>query len=139
LSLYSKEHCEIELNKESGVFSIVDKSSNGIFVNDKRVPKGEATNLHNGDKVFLLKDQNDNEVIAFVFVAVYSSQLGKKRKRSDIEVDEGAKDEEEKKESKRLMRKDTPADELAIRCSFCIEIMYKPVSLIPCLHSFCGG
>lgn len=79
-------------------------------------------------------------MIAFVFVAVYSNPLGKKRKRSDMEIDEDKKEEEEeKKEGKRLMRKDTPADERAIRCSFCIEIMYKPVSLIPCLHSFCGG
>jgi pSer/pThr/pTyr-binding forkhead associated (FHA) protein len=116
--VYSKEHCVIELNKESGVFSITDKSSNGIFINDKRIPKEEAANLQNGDKVFFLKDENDNEMMAFVFVAVYSNPLGVKRKRSDMEVDKENSKEEEQKESKRLIRKITPASERATRCTF---------------------
>ena len=26
-----------------------------------------------------------------------------------------------------------------LNCGVCLEIMYKPISIFPCLHNFCGG
>lgn len=128
------------MNKATGVFTLTDKSTNGTFLNDKKLSKGETTNLHNGDKIYLLNDEACNEKIGFIFVAVFQkpgAELGKKRSRDQMEADE-----EEKKEvdnNKRINRQDTPAAVQQMKCSFCLEIMYKPVSLIPCLHNFCGG
>ena len=118
------------------MFTITDKSTNGTFVNDKRIEKNQPLNLHNGDKIYLLKDEDQDEKIGFIFVAIYTkpvaNPLGKKRKRDEDE-------EEEIKTDKRLKRMNTPAAVQQMKCSFCLEIMHKPVSLIPCLHNFCGG
>jgi E3 ubiquitin-protein ligase CHFR len=35
------------------------------------------------------------------------------------------------------IKDDKLKDELT--CNICFEIYHKPVSMIPCLHSFCGG
>ena len=132
----------MELNKGTGVFTLKDKSTNGTFINDKKIPKGEAVNLHNGDKVYLLKDEAQDEKIGFIFVALYEkpkdNPLGKKRSRGEMSKDDESK-EEEKKSDKRMKRMDTPASVKQLKCSFCLETMYKPVSLLPCLHNFCGG
>ena len=139
----SGEHCEVEVNKENGVFTVTDRSTNGTFVNDKKIPKGEPVPLHNGDKVYLLKDESQDELIGFIFVAIFTkptdSMLGKKRSRKEMEEDKEDNKEEEKKSNKRMKRMDTPASVKQLKCSFCLETMYKPVSLLPCLHNFCGG
>ncbi|CAI2365368.1 unnamed protein product [Moneuplotes crassus] len=141
----SGQHCQVQLDKESGEFTLTDKSTNGTFVNDKRVSKDEPVQLQNGDKIYLLKDENENEKIGFIFVSLYSkpeeSKLGQRRKRSEMEGHGEDKKEESKKEQpqKKILRQDTPYAVQQMKCSFCLEIMYKPVCLIPCLHNFCGG
>ena len=39
----------------------------------------------------------------------------------------------------RIKRTETPAEIQQLKCSFCLEVMYKPVCLLPWLHNFCGG
>ncbi|CAI2365249.1 unnamed protein product [Moneuplotes crassus] len=132
-------HCQVQLDKETGVFTIIDKSTNGTFVNDKRIGKDEPSTLHNGDKVYLLNDENEDEKIGFIFVATYekpSSKVGKKRKRNQME---GSEEEKESNTNKKAKKKNNSAAVQQMKCSFCLEIMYKPVCLIPCLHNFCGG
>lgn len=78
--------------------------------------------------------------IGFIFVTVFekkSLKLGGKRSSQEIEKDESKEEQSEVK--KRLKRADTPAEVQQLKCSFCLEVMYKPVSLLPCLHNFCGG
>jgi E3 ubiquitin-protein ligase CHFR len=127
---------------EEGVFKLTDTSSNGTYVNDKKLNKDESANLHNGDKIYFLNDEAESVKIGFIFVAVYQkpvkTALGEKRGKEDMEVDEEDKQKDEKND-KRIKRMDTPAGVEQMKCSFCLEIMYKPVSLIPCLHNFCGG
>ena len=51
--------------------------------------------------------------------------------------------EEEVKEERELKRPkiDETLEKLleSLNCGVCLEILYKPISLTPCLHNFCGG
>lgn len=46
----------------------------------------------------------------------------------------------EERELKRV-KVDETAEKLAenLNCGVCLEIMYRPISIWPCLHNFCGG
>lgn len=137
----SGEHCQIKLDKDSGVFTIIDLSTNGTFVNGSQLKKDQPHNLQNGDKIYLLNDEAEGQKIGFAFVAVYDlpKKKSKKRSRDEIENNEESKETPSQANSKRLKRAETSAEVQRMKCSFCLEIMYKPVSLLPCLHNFCGG
>jgi len=49
------------------------------------------------------------------------------------------KKNEERKEQERLNKLKAESHKEELTCNICLEIFYKPVSIIPCLHSFCGG
>ena len=81
------------------MFTIIDTSTNGTFVNGNKLKKDDPTSLHSGDKIYLLNDEAEDMKIGFIFVTVYDkkdSKLGKKRKLDEMEKDE-VKDSEEKK------------------------------------------
>lgn len=61
------------------------------------------------------------------------------KKRSDDEIqqhkDELAKKEQENNQMKQKI--DSMADQFD--CGICYQIMHQAVSLMPCLHTYCGG
>lgn len=52
-----------------------------------------------------------------------------------IDQEVGKRVEEEKK--KEALKLDDMAE--GLRCMICTEVMYQAVTLMPCLHSFCGS
>ena len=79
---YSGKHCSVTVDKNSGAFTIIDLSTNGTFVNGKKIPKGEPSKLETGDKVYFLNDEAENTKVGFIFVQKYhpkDAEIGKKR------------------------------------------------------------
>ena len=52
----SRKHCEFVFSDQEGGWSVTDLSSNGVFVNDTRIPKTIPTQLKSGDSI-VLSDQ----------------------------------------------------------------------------------
>lgn len=108
----SGKHCSITADKDSGIFTLIDLSTNGTFVNGQKIPSGEPFKISSGDKIYLLNDEAEGTKVGFVFVQkleLKESKLGQKRKKSDMEVEEDKKEVENNEGSKRLKRADTPA------------------------------
>ena len=126
------------LDREDGIFTITDYSTNGTFVNDKKIKKNEPTIISNEDRIYLLKDQEEGMKIGFIFVSVFKQkQLKNERKRMREEVEEEKEDNEDSSNKRFKIDEESIADQ--VKCSLCLEVMYKPISLQPCTHNFCGG
>jgi E3 ubiquitin-protein ligase CHFR len=107
----SSLHCEIRLETATNVVMIVDTSTNGVWVNGARLDKGKPTELHAGDTIRLLNP--------------------------DVKVPEGTPSFEYLFQQ---LKPKTTATALIddLSCSICRTVYYRPVTVIPCLHSFCG-
>lgn len=92
---------------------LIDRSSNGTFVNGKVVGKGKSCPLHTGDEIEVLPKNRvgEDEMIAFLFRN--STNLSQKGVQS-IEVLEDL-----------------------VLCPICMQPIYKCVALMPCSHNFC--
>lgn len=44
-------------------------------------------------------------------------------------------------QTEKKLKKDDLDDNFGdtLKCQICMEVMFQPVSLYPCLHNFCGG
>lgn len=65
------------------MFTLIDLSTNGTFLNGVKIASGEPTKIASGDKLYLLNDEAENMKIGFIFVQKYeakpSAGIGKKR------------------------------------------------------------
>eukprot|EP00124_Ichthyophonus_hoferi_P003781 Ihof_evm2s352 gene=Ihof_evmTU2s352 len=61
----SDEHCVI--NTANGITTVTDLSTNGTYVNNKRLPKGEAIILSPGDELCLKMEDAAASKIAYLF------------------------------------------------------------------------
>lgn len=61
------------------------------------------------------------------------------RKRMKEDVDNATRDR--RSEGKVVIDGDALADDLAqeLQCGCCSELVYRPVQVIPCMHTFCGS
>eukprot|EP00743_Colponemidia_sp_Colp-15_P010149 GILK01011148.1.p1 GENE.GILK01011148.1~~GILK01011148.1.p1 ORF type:complete len:557 (+),score=53.29 GILK01011148.1:60-1673(+) len=134
----SSNHCSVSRVTETkdGVpvvsFVLCDVSSNGTFVNGKKVGKNMTIALKNGDEVVLLPESKVGkpDLLGYVFKTL-------KRTHSEV-TDPG--DEPDTKKTK-LGRSDTFTESMLedLTCSICTEVIYRCVAAIPCLHNFCGA
>lgn len=109
-------------------YAIEDLSSNGSWVNGKRIAKMESLPLQDNDiiRVGLIDDASGFEFCFFLGTCNFgSSNLRKKRKL-----------EPHPSNASTVGLADKIEDNLF--CSICQDIMYRPVSLMPCLHNFCS-
>ncbi|KAG0292526.1 hypothetical protein BGZ98_002546 [Dissophora globulifera] len=148
----SSTHCEItsrSLVDASAVIWIKDISSNGVWVNAKRIAKDEPTKIFSTDIIsFAPGPVDDNgDSPAFLLVdkrkkAEDSNQVKEHAKRP-IDATENNKDDEDKVDEepgkKKTKLDEDAAFEKEFNCGICHEIMHKAHVLQPCLHAFCKG
>ena len=124
-------HCVCSaVREDSGEmkFMLEDRSSNGTFVNQKKVGRGNSVQLQNGDEINILSEATvgPSEAIGFSFV-ISEPSLKRKRPEEVLPPPEVKKPKVEMKLSDDLM------------CVICTEIIHQCVTLMPCLHNCCGG
>jgi E3 ubiquitin-protein ligase CHFR len=139
----SSNHCKVipKLTGNQWTFDVEDLSTNGTFLKDekvfiKQIGKGKIKNATWGDQINILRypQVDENSKIGFVFQEIAVD----KRKNGDSTVEKKLKEAEDNKNDK---NNSDMSDKLGetIKCQICMEVMYQPVSLYPCLHNFCGG
>eukprot|EP00796_Vickermania_ingenoplastis_P000640 gene640-357_t len=107
----SGRHCALAVDPVTLRITLTDVSTNGTYVNDQRIPKGEAVRLQSGDKVALTKPAAtagaNERAVVFLFQRV---------------------------------KAETSASELlaSLTCSICQSVYHRPCSVLPCLHVFCA-
>ncbi|XQJ25022.1 FHA domain/Zinc finger, C3HC4 type (RING finger) containing protein, putative [Leishmania guyanensis] len=120
----SARHCELIVDPVTLRVELRDLSTNGTFLNGRRLAKGERVALQNGDRVELTRpvDSGDDE-----------QALG-------VVVNDMAANGQVKFIFQRLKQETTQArmsEELT--CSLCRSIFHRPCSVLPCMHVFCAG
>jgi len=161
----SGNHCTISRthHPDSGNYEvhIRDESTNGTFVNGKKVGKGNSVSIRNGDQINLVGPSTDSKCISFLFQDLL--QLHKLESNYSLEnsLTENSPANEciDGENPKGFKRKDNletisntttwsktqPTkkpkfdDSIAVQliCSICQDLFYKAVTLIPCMHNFC--
>ena len=131
----SGTHCRIYKDEE-GNYWVEDLSSNGTFIDNKVIGKGNKQKITSGEKIYLLHSSKvkQNEVIGFVFSAFQEESKVSKRQRED---NQKALAEEQKQNEKSRKFQEELGEEM--RCCICIDYIYQCVTLIPCLHNFCAA
>lgn len=92
-----------------------DMSSNGTSVNGSVVGKGNSQRLRSGDEIVVLQESKvgADKRIAFVFRNSTEVLASPKGSGKQLELEEH------------------------IACPICLQVTYKCVALMPCLHNFC--
>ncbi|KAL0479112.1 hypothetical protein AKO1_007976 [Acrasis kona] len=154
----STTHCEFE--QTDGVVYIKDVSTNGTYINSKRLVRDEKVALNHGDELsFVVQTPNhklkSGQPLPSYIVRYTSHNDSKKRKSSEKAEDEPAPkkpktDLQNDDETKRILAlfgagsqddlDDDSQDELnkELTCPVCADLFYKPLSVLPCLHNFCS-
>ncbi|KEG12929.1 zinc finger family protein [Trypanosoma grayi] len=108
----SGRHCELRVDPVTRQVTIRDLSTNGTYVNGKRLEKGVEVELESGDHVFLTKPGEADTVGAAA--AEYMFQ------RVSSATSVGNMEEE-------------------LTCSVCKSLYLRPCSMLPCMHVFCAA
>ncbi|CAD8108451.1 unnamed protein product [Paramecium sonneborni] len=161
----SSNHLAIEYKDSQ--FTLTDYSSNGTYINEKKIGKGNTVSIINGDLIYLLPNQKvkDHEVIGFEFVVCINNEQqtsksivesidqqnsdGKKEVKNEKLLDTKSVEKEiesqvineppKKKEQQSfpITKIDGLEDEL--QCTICNDYLYEAVAANPCNHHFCGA
>ena len=99
---------------------ITSSGSQATWINGARLEKDKRTALHCGDEVVLA---GGNDAVDTTGATQGKRQALKGRKSGSVQV--GGGDEGRVAEQ--------------LRCGICLCTLHKPVTLVPCLHSFCAG
>ncbi|KAK3816016.1 MAG: hypothetical protein J3Q66DRAFT_440528 [Benniella sp.] len=144
----SRTHCEISSRSISedaeAAIWIKDTSSNGIWVNDKRIAKDEPTKIFNKDIISFAPGsvKATAETPTFMLVdervkKTSSEQRPETSKRPNEAVEEDTSAKESEPEAKKAKVDEESVFEKEFNCGICHDIMHKALVLQPCLHSFC--
>mmetsp|Transcript_15831 Transcript_15831/g.28978 ORF Transcript_15831/g.28978 Transcript_15831/m.28978 type:complete len:511 (+) Transcript_15831:3396-4928(+) len=123
----SSKHCKLTLVISADgepELHVEDLSSNGTYANGKRIGKNVKAMLQNGDTLSILKGQGIPEAEYIEFKVTMRTA---KRKR----------DTPPESPTKKAKLSSELSEEL--RCGICIDVIHQCVTLMPCLHNFCGG
>lgn len=128
-------HCKVYKGNEDDCW-IEDLSSNGTFIENDKIGKGQKKKLVSGDKIYLLHQSKvkPDEILGYVFSSMIEDSGKLKRQR---EEDQKALAEEKAQTEKQLKFQEDLGEEM--RCCICIDYIYQCVTLIPCLHNFCSA
>jgi len=119
---------------------LVDESSNGTWVNDQPVGKGNRVPLNTGDRIFVMPSAQvkAHEVIGYVVVALpVKSEAAGQLLISQKENDGGHSGNQES-----LCGGPEAARQLVsiIQCRLCEDsLIHRCVTAVPCGHNFCCG
>jgi E3 ubiquitin-protein ligase CHFR len=132
----STNHCEISWNSNASCsetsITCVDNSTNGTFINGKRLGKGKSAVLRSGDVIALVVDVPDMTFKFQSTVVEQSTEMPITRLDTTIVESDDVDDDASAaaKTSSKIGEE--------ISCGICCSILYKCVALVPCMHNFCG-
>ncbi|CAD8182036.1 unnamed protein product [Paramecium octaurelia] len=161
----SSSHLTIEYKDSQ--FTVTDYSSNGTYINEKKIGKGNTVSILNGDKIHLLPIQKvkEYEVIGFEFVVCQNNEQqaskisiesidrqisdGKREvqneKLLDTKLVENIVEQEinneppKKKEQSPIPVPKIDGLEDELQCTICNDYLFEAVAANPCNHHFCGS
>eukprot|EP00035_Acanthoeca_spectabilis_P012130 m.214882 g.214882 ORF g.214882 m.214882 type:complete len:347 (-) comp15537_c0_seq5:12-1052(-) len=149
----SSKHCTIEVrgegapDDEQGVW-VTDTSGNGTFVNGVRMEKGVPTKVA-ASSVLALMNPSKGDIISFVVhgggppdVDPNSGDVveaAAKRRKVDPEDAGAAAASGAGPAATGDAASADAAEAEALECCVCREILHGVVTVLPCLHNFCGG
>eukprot|EP00742_Colponemidia_sp_Colp-10_P004278 GILJ01004563.1.p1 GENE.GILJ01004563.1~~GILJ01004563.1.p1 ORF type:complete len:508 (+),score=59.34 GILJ01004563.1:89-1525(+) len=123
-------HCCVRRETQDGsvTYTLEDLSSNGTFLNGTKVGKGKKVNISAGDEIIILPEDKVGKegLIAFAF------KLSGEDESSCEPPTKKAKISKPNQEFVQALSDD-------LMCGICREILHDCVSLVPCLHNFCGA
>ena len=151
----SSVHCRLTKGADGGV-ACADLSTNGMCVNGAPVAKKATVTLKNGDMLSLSRAAAD-DIATVVFVDLQRnprkralSPAGANGKGTAVvtpagsagnaaaAVDGATGGASTEAPSAKQARLDEDVEDI-VSCTICREPFYKPVVLVPCMHSFCAG
>ncbi|KAF9105280.1 hypothetical protein BGX29_000308 [Mortierella sp. GBA35] len=161
----SKTHCEISsrsMTDGDAAIWIKDISSNGVWVNDKKIAKDEPVKIFDKDVIRLAPapanpQVNPPPVYMLMDKRIKSTakspqQSVSKRVNDDLKDESAVADNESSEPEQKRQKSETAAGvsaedkeqedsafEQEFECGICHEIMHKAMIMQPCLHSFCRG
>mmetsp|Transcript_162405 Transcript_162405/g.311786 ORF Transcript_162405/g.311786 Transcript_162405/m.311786 type:complete len:591 (+) Transcript_162405:19-1791(+) len=126
-------HCRLFV--DNGKAFLEDFSSNGTFVNERVVGKCVRRQLHDGDCIaFVLVVEPKPFSIAF--------RLDLSPLAANGEIDELTRADSAsalKRNTTKPYKKASDVFEEEFTCAICRDIMFNPLTLVPCGHSFCAA
>ncbi|CAD8173350.1 unnamed protein product [Paramecium pentaurelia] len=162
----SANHLTIEYKDSQ--FTVTDYSSNGTYINENKIGKGNTVTILNGDKIHLLPIQKvkDHEVIGFEFVVCINTEQQASKlsiESIDRQVSDGKREvknenilntklvenqvesqiiNEPSKQKKEQSPPPVPKIdglEDELQCTICNDYLFEAVAANPCNHHFCGS
>ena len=154
----SRSHCEIT-NRDGGWF-LKDTSTNGTYVNDKRINSDSEYSLlihicilfyalfielEDHDKISTIKPEHlsqlpDDKLLVQFFFSTKQDDASSSSDSITAEVSTKVQtDASESSSTAPLVRTSTTSKLLSdLECPICSSVMYNCVSIVPCLHSTCS-
>ncbi|GET86256.1 hypothetical protein, conserved [Leishmania tarentolae] len=121
----SARHCELTVDPVTWRVELRDLSTNGTFLDNRRIAKGERVVLQNGDRVSLTRPADTSACSGQAPISA---------------VDDIAANGRVHYMFQRLKQETTQARMSAeLTCSVCRSIFHRPCSVLPCMHVFCAG
>ncbi|CAD8127584.1 unnamed protein product [Paramecium sonneborni] len=137
----SSFHLSIELDEMQ--FTLIDNSSNGTFLNGKRIGKGNKVIIRNGDIIHILPVEKvqKNEIIGFQFITekITDSRLNSDKITSKSQLNNNQ--QKDVNDEIQYNNHNDYIDELGdeLQCNICNDYLFEAVTINPCNHHFCGA
>ncbi|EAR89588.2 FHA domain protein (macronuclear) [Tetrahymena thermophila SB210] len=157
----SGQHCVLKYDYAQKKAYIIDVSSNGTSLFNKKLEKNKEVELENGDLVNLLQDKS--QWIGYIFKLVDNVDSFNKdqqdtatknntdQKQLEQSLEQYKQNEKEQQEQNEQIKKmqneleerlkkvkeDDEHFEKDQTCVVCIDLLYNPYLMTPCLHNYC--
>jgi E3 ubiquitin-protein ligase CHFR len=119
------------------VIELEDLSTNGTFVNGTKVGKGNRQALRNGDEISLLPASRATAVNKVKYKIMVMTTVVPGAATAAPATAKPSQSAATSTPSKQAKVDKSISDEMT--CGICIEVIHECVTLMPCLHNFCGG
>lgn len=128
----SSNHCRIWINREESkfVFEVEDLSTNGTYVNNSALGKGNKVAVQHGDDIVMLHEKKVGADCMLGFKFTLSTL--KRRQEETPALAKRPKLEEVPAKSEESKDANLSAD---LECGICTEVIHQCVTLMPCLHN----
>ncbi|KAI9102662.1 hypothetical protein DFS34DRAFT_610031, partial [Phlyctochytrium arcticum] len=143
----SKTHCRVFIN--DGVLKLEDLSTNGTFVGGLKVGKGQTVVLRTADVILFGKGKTQKVLPRYKVVIVNDFTSNEPINHdTDVQPSPAKRSRVDSTHPTTTTMTATAATtateplaemEETLICGICQEIMHQVVSLMPCLHAFCGA
>ncbi|KAL4470257.1 hypothetical protein ABPG74_011868 [Tetrahymena malaccensis] len=157
----SGQHCVLKYDYVKKKAYLIDISSNGTALFDKKLDKNKEVELENGDLINLVKDKS--QWIGYIFKLIDNSNNYKNdqqdtvtkdntnQKEFELSIEKQKLNEKEQQEQSEQIKKmqqeleerlkkvkeDDDHFEKDSTCVVCIDLLYNPYLMTPCLHNYC--